>query len=97
MVDEKPSAFKFTGHAVRKMFARAISREEVLGVLANGEAIAEYPDDRPHPSKLILGRSGDRPLHVVAALDGERATCYIVTVYEPDPSQWDAEFRRRLS
>ena len=39
----------------------------VQAVLESGEAIAEYPDDTPYASRLVLGWAGPRPLHVVAA------------------------------
>jgi len=55
----------------------------------------KYPDDTPYPSRLTLGWSGQRPIHVVAAdVDDESATV-IVTVYEPHARVWDADFKRR--
>jgi hypothetical protein len=48
----------FTGHAIQRMFERAISRDDVLAVIEQGEAIAEYTDDKPHPSRLLLGFVG---------------------------------------
>jgi hypothetical protein len=51
----------FSGHAVRKLFERRISRDAVLMVTAFGEIIADYPDERPYPSALLLGLPGGRP------------------------------------
>ncbi|MHB1416006.1 MAG: DUF4258 domain-containing protein [Chloroflexota bacterium] len=85
----------FSGHAVQRMFERGIQVDDVRAVLATGEVIAEYPDDRPYPSRLILGWVGERPLHVVAALDSTSGACYVVTVYVPDPGQWSADYRTR--
>lgn len=31
----------FSGHAIQRMFERAISRDDVLAVIAQGETIAE--------------------------------------------------------
>jgi len=45
----------FRVHAVRRMFRRAISVEDVRRVLADGETIEDYPDDKPYPSRLLLG------------------------------------------
>lgn len=64
----------FSGHAVKQMFQRSISRDEVKAALAAGEASAEYPDDRPYPSYLMLGIVNQRPIHVVAARDAETLT-----------------------
>ena len=77
----------FSGHAVKQMFQRRITRDEVKAVLAEGEVIVEYPDDRPYPSYLMLGIVNRRPIHVVAAKDAETQTAYAVTAYEPDGSK----------
>ena len=85
----------FTGHAVRRMFERAIGQPEVLEVVEFGEVIADYPDDDPFPSFLILGIIRERPLHVVVAVESVSKTCYIVTVYDPDPRIWNVDFKTR--
>jgi len=76
------------------MFERRIGRDDVLAVVEGGRAVEDYPDDKPYPSRLMLGFRGDRPIHVVEADnpdDGE----IIIIAYEPDPNQWDARFLRR--
>ncbi|MBD2232598.1 DUF4258 domain-containing protein [Phormidium tenue] len=85
----------FSGHAVKQMFQRSISRDDVKTVLASGEAIAEYPDDRPYPSYLMLGVVNQRPIHVVAARDDETLTVYVITAYEPDLDLWQPDFKTR--
>jgi len=77
----------FRVHALQRMFERRITEEDVRYVLETGETVEDYPDDRPYPSRLILGWRGERPLHVVVADD--------VTVYEPDTNLWEEGFRRR--
>jgi hypothetical protein len=85
----------FTGHALRRMFERHIGRSEVVNTVRFGETFAEYPDDDPYPSFLILGFVRGRALHVVAAQDPASATCYVVTAYFPDPGVWEDDFRTR--
>ncbi len=85
----------FTGHAAKRIFERGILTAEIRQVLTSGEVIADYPNDTPYPSCLMLGWIGSRPLHVVAALDGATRTCYVVTAYVPDPAQWTPDFRLR--
>lgn len=85
----------FSGHAVRRMFEWRIGGDEVLGVIASGEIIAEYPDDRPFPSVLLLATVDGRVLHSVVAEDCTSQTCYIVTVYPPDPVMWNPDFRTK--
>ena len=85
----------FTGHAVRQMFEREIGPDDVRTVIAEGRAIAEYPDDRPYASRLLLGVVGGRPLHVVLAYDESTETGCVVTAYIPNPELWSDDFTTR--
>ncbi|HYP42224.1 MAG TPA: DUF4258 domain-containing protein [Chloroflexia bacterium] len=91
-----PGKLVFRTHAIRRMLERGISIEDVRHVLYTGEVIEDYPKDFPYPSRLMLGWSGTRPIHVVAAYNAIDSETIVITVYEPDPAQWDADFRRRL-
>lgn len=79
------------------MFQRRITLDDVRNVLAQGEIIEERLDDLPYPSRLILGYPGGRALHVVVADNNQADEMIIVTIYEPDPTQWLPGFRRRRS
>jgi hypothetical protein len=83
-------------HAVQRMFERKVSVEEIRYVLETGEVIEEYPDDTPYPSRLILGSYKGRLIHVVAANNSLDEEIIVITVYEPDPSEWDLECRKRI-
>ena len=85
----------FSGHAIQRMFERGIGRDEVLAVIAQAETIAEYADDKPYPSRLLLGSAGTKPLHVVLAFSEGDGVCIVVTVYEPDRDNWSEGFRER--
>ena len=82
-------------HAVERMAQRGVSEEDVMHVLLTGITIQVYPDDTPFPSELILGWRNRRPLHIVVATDTTRRRKIVVTVYEPHPDQWEADFRRK--
>jgi hypothetical protein len=86
--------FEFSRHAVDQAITRHISVQEIREALISGEIIEDYPDDKYGPTCLILGRTRvKRPLHIQCA----HPSCplvKIVTVYEPDSSQW-IEFRIR--
>ena len=86
----------FRVHAIQRMFQRSISADEVRQVLSIGEVIEDYQDDTPYPSNLILGWIKGRPIHVVAAYNSEEEEIVVITVYEPDPQQWDQDFRKRI-
>lgn len=77
------------------MFQRGINEENVRHVLATGETIEEYLDDTPYPSQLVLGWHGPRPLHIVVADNPDAQETIVITVYEPDPRQWETDFKRR--
>ncbi len=85
----------FSGHALTRIFERAIRSEDVACVVRSGGTIREYPDDIPHPSFLILGFVEGRAIHVVVAKDQATGVCIIVTAYEPDPSLWTDDFLTR--
>ena len=78
------------------MFERGISIEDVRLVLYTGEVIEDYPDDFPYPSRLMLGWSGKRAVHVVAAHNADDDETIIITAYDPDPARWTPDLRRRL-
>ncbi len=91
-------SLRYTGHALRQMFARSVSVDEVKAVVENGEVIATYPDDRPYPSDLLLGLGlSKRPLHVVLAYNEEDRSGYVVTVYVPDSKLWSDDYKSRRS
>lgn len=85
----------FRQHAIRRMFERRVSVEDVNAALTNGKTIENYPDDTPYPSRLLLGYAGARSLHVVVADNTANGERIIITVYEPDPAQWEPNFTLR--
>lgn len=88
-------ALVFRVHAIQRMFQRQISIDDVRQAMTNGEVIEYYPMDTPYPSRLILGRRGSRPVHVVVADNAESQETIVITVYEPDLSRWEPGFKRR--
>jgi hypothetical protein len=60
-----------------------------------GEVIADYPDDQPYPSVLLLFKDAEQALHVVAGLDVASKTFHIITAYRPEPDLWSDDFRTR--
>jgi Domain of unknown function (DUF4258) len=89
------AAIHYSRHAFERMFERAIAPAVILEIIAKGEIIANYPEDRPYPSALILGFEQTRPIHVVVARNATTGECHVVTVYVPDPALWDATFKQR--
>ena len=82
-------------HVLERMIERDISRPRVIKVLEKGAVIEEYAGDKPFPSALVLGFAGERPLHVVVALDADANTAFIITVYEPKAEIFGPDYRVR--
>lgn len=85
----------FRVHAIRRVFERQISEDDILHVLATGEVVENYPNDTPYPSRLVLGWCGSRPIHIVIADNAGEQETIVVPVYEPDAVQWEPGFKRR--
>jgi hypothetical protein len=87
----------FSRHAMERMFERAIPPADVVRIVSEGEWIADYPDDKPYPSTLLLGYLADGPVHAVVAHDSVSDDCIVITVYRPDPALWSEDFKSRRS
>ena len=87
----------FTRHARTRMFQRRIPVADVEAVVRSPECVVEdYPDDRPFPSRLVLGWVGREPLHVHFAVDAPGGRLIVVTTYRPSPDRWQSDFTRRV-
>ena len=84
----------FSRHAFERMFQRGIDPAIVASIVAEAEVIIAYPDDKPHPSTLLLGFHGKQAIHAVVARSAE-GECHLVTIYWPDPAIWDETFKQR--
>ena len=92
-MNSRPLVFRV--HAVQRMFERRVSEESVRQVLQNGELIEDYSDEMPRPGGLMLGRRGNRPLHVVMTENERDNELIVITVYEPKLSHWKPGFKTR--
>ncbi len=68
----------FRNHALKRMFERDIDIEDVRQAIETGKIIANYPEDQPYPSRLLLGWKNNQPLHVVCA-DNENGDVIVIT------------------
>jgi hypothetical protein len=89
--------FRFTRHAIQRMAERGIGVEMVESIVRTGLIITHYKDDRPYPSCLVLGFDADKPWHVVYSTEGIGldAVAHVITVYQPNPAEWDASLTKR--
>lgn len=66
-------------------FTAACDTAEVIEEVVVSEGLKE----------VVLTLAWQRPLHVVVIVDEVHQEDRIVTVYEPQPARWSADFRRR--
>ena len=92
-MNSRPLIFRI--HAVQRMFERKISGESVRQVLQTGDLIEDYSDEMPRPGGLMLGKRGNRPLHVVMTENERDNELIVITVYEPKLSHWKPGFKAR--
>jgi hypothetical protein len=91
-VGEGKYAISFTH--TEKLRLRRIRAADIEQAVKSGNIIEDYPDDPRGASCLMLGRVGSRPLHVLfAQLEDEEIL--VVTAYEPDPEEWEADWQTR--
>lgn len=87
--------FEFAKHAVDQSILRRIRVQEIREIIANGQIIEDYPDDKYGPSCLILGFTvAQRPIHIQCSYP-TRPLIKIITLYEPDPQRWHNQFTQR--
>jgi hypothetical protein len=81
--------YEFSKHALDQSILRNISVSELeQAMLSPCEIVEDYPHDKYGPSCLLLGfTNANRPLHVLCSYP-TRPYLKIITIYEPDPSEW---------
>jgi hypothetical protein len=87
--------FEFSKHAADRMILRHITMSELREAIQNGEVIEDYPQDKFGPSCLIFGYTNrNRPLHIQCSYP-IRPLIKVITLYEPDPTEW-IDFKVRI-
>lgn len=83
-----------SSHAAERLRQRKITTTDITTVIETGEIIEQYPDDKPFPSCLIMGKNASGEiLHLVSADNG--AAALIITGYQPDRDRWCDDFKTR--
>jgi hypothetical protein len=92
--------FKFTElrlsvHSVERMFERNISENDIEELVHRGEIIETYHDAMPDPCFLVFGMVNKRPLHLVVGLNEKEQRLTVVTLYEPNLSKFEKDYKTR--
>lgn len=87
------SRYRYTIHAAQQRISRRLRRHELEEVIGNGEIIEDYPAHHYGPACLVFGRTAEgKVFHVVCSL---RETVDVITLYEPDPEEWEEDLKTR--
>lgn len=80
---------RITDHADEESVDDGLTYEEIYFSVIHGEIIEDYPNDKPYPSCLVLGKNfSGEPIHSVWAYNQENLWAVLITVYRPSPEQW---------
>jgi len=96
---ERPKVFRhpvlLSEHVFDKLRSIDLGLAEFEALLDSGIVIEETVLAPPNVKELVLLIEWIRPLHLVVVVDDVREEERILTVYEPDPTRWSPDFRRR--
>lgn len=85
--------YRYTVHGAQQRIARGIQGHETEEVIATGEIIEDYAQHHHGPACLVLGRTAQgKVLHILCSC---RPVVDIITVYEPNLSEWAQDFKTR--
>lgn len=85
----------YSRHAIRRLGERGILKSEVLAVISYGQIIETYSSPNENPGCLMLCFVESKPFHVVLCYNVDMKVRIVVTVYVPDPEEWQDGFQKR--
>ena len=89
----KPERMVLTQHSRKRLSERGIKVLDIVNAINTGEIIEDYPEDYPFPSCLILGKTEDKVVHIVASIND--GMIYLITAYIPDSDKWESDWKTR--
>ena len=85
--------YEISFHGEKERYAEEITIPDLETAILNGEILKDYPADPRGPSCLVLGYSGNRPIHIVCGYTPIKWV-RIITVYIPKLPKWIDERTR---
>jgi hypothetical protein len=88
---------RISEHGYEELANDDLTAREVVSGIDKAILVEDYPDYPKGASVLVLQiDTHGQPVHVVWGIPkGYTRPAVLVTAYRPDPSRWDAEFKRR--
>lgn len=82
----KTEEYVYTSHADIERKADNLTLLQVEDALLNGQVLEQYPDTGRGESCLVLGFSGELPIHIVCGWRGDQIA--LITIYVPGPPKF---------
>ncbi len=97
-IKEKAAAGEYllSEHVIRFLMAGKISVQDIEHALSNGKVIEVHQNPMRGNCSLVLGYSGEKPVHVMCA-DAKNSTLAILFAYTPSPPIWERPENRSKS
>lgn len=91
------SEVKISDHGYEELAADGLFAKDALASIVDGIVIEDYPDYPKGRCILVLQKDRmGKPIHVVWGIPkGSSSPAVLITAYRPDPTRWEADFRRR--
>jgi hypothetical protein len=86
---------RWTYHVTMRLQRRSLTAGMIHNAMATLEILEAYPQGKYLPSFLVRGESEGCVFHAQIATDVEGENIRIVTMYTPDPDEWDEGLRFR--
>ena len=86
---------RWTYHVTMRLQQRGLTAGMIRNAMATLEILEAYPQDKYLPGFLVRGESEGCVFHAHIATDLEGENIRIVTMYTPDPNEWDERLRFR--
>lgn len=92
----RDGSYVITHHYLTRLLERGINLQDLGDGMRDGapEVIEDYPDHHISPCCLILCQGPSGTWYHLLASYGQ--VVHLITLYEPDPTEWSEDFRRRL-
>jgi hypothetical protein len=85
--------FRFSQHADMAAEANDLDVAQVVEAILRSEVLEQYPDTGRGKSCLLVGFSGETPIHTVCGMRADNVI--VVTVYIPGPPKFSDPWTRQ--
>ena len=88
---------RISDHGYEELAADGLFAKDATASVADGIVVEDYPEYPKGRCVLVLQKDRwGKPIHVVWGIPkGSSSPAVLITAYRPDPTRWEADFRRR--